>query len=237
MLCHASDLSVIDAPTRKKLFSGIARAYEKEHPIRKEFSAFSDPDGICYPLFIVPMVMFYNKKNGTADTLAGSWNDLFNLERKILFPDRDTPISKVVLAFLEKNYPDNYQAFLNRVAFGDSPVEVIQAVVVGKFDLAISNFSFSLMAKQRNIEINTATEGAIALPQIMLWKKGVSEKALLIADVYRDPMIHTYLGEQGFWPCLPDVPVGLFPPGSAVEKDWDGWDRFLEGIAKTEKEQ
>lgn len=230
MLAHASDFSVLENGQAHDLFSPIAGEYAAEHPLRDELELFKDPEGLFYPLFIVPMVMIYNKKLVNEEELLHSWTDLLATKWTVAFPDKDTPISKAVMAHLKKNHACEYEAFKNRVVFLNSPVEVIQAVAMGQYHLGIANISFSMMAKQRNVEINWPMEGPIPVPQVLVWKKQANPLLRNIADLLTNHEIQQYLGKQGFWPVGNATHPGSVPLGGNWKNTWVGWESFMQSI-------
>lgn len=225
MLAHGSDLSVLHEGQARSLFSSVAGEYEARNPVRAELQMFHDPEGLLYPLYVVPMVMIYNKKFVDEKMLAKSWTDILCEKWTVVFPDRHAPISKVVLAYLKKSHPQEFAAFMQRVEFKNSPVEAVQTVALGKFQFGIANISFSMMAKQRNVEINWPAEGPVPIPQVLTWKKGARPSLTNIADVLRKPDLQQYLGQQGFWAVAGDM-----PPEVSWQSTWRGWPDFLAGI-------
>jgi hypothetical protein len=236
ILAHASDFSVLKDRKEGNLFSSIAGKYAKENTIREELEVLIDPYEIFYPLFVVPMVMCYNTRIVNKEDLKNSWTDIFNEKLNVIFPDKDTPSSKAVRAYLKKNYPREYEAFEKKVTYGHSPVEVIQAVAAGQYHMGISNVSFPMMAKQKDISINMPVEGVVPLPQVLLWKKNISEKLTKIADLLMQEEIQNYLGEQGFWPVRKNAPIGSTTSNSELLKSWDGWNIFIKSISDLETE-
>ncbi len=233
MLSHSSDFAVLENSKLKELFSETAGEYADVNPVMNEYRVFEDPDRLFYPLFIVPLVMFYNKKYVIKEELTHSWKDLLNDKWNVVFPDKHTPISKVVMAYLKRNYRDKYDTLKQKIVFGKSPVEVIHAVAAGRYHIGISNLSFSLMAKQKGLEINPTVEGAILLPQVLVFKKNSNPKLTKIADLLIKKEFQRYLGEQGFWPVYDTAQIDILPDGE-WKKDWKGWKRFLEELQELE---
>lgn len=232
-LSHASDFSVLDEGSRYGLFAST-RAWSGTPALHPESAPFHDPSGIFHPVFIVPMVPIYNGKVVQAAELRHSWADLFENDRKVLFPDKDTPISKAVLAYLHTTWPAEYPAFRERLSFGGSPVEVLQAVGNGEFHMGISNVSFSMMAKQRNIEIDAPSEGAVALPQVLVWGAHASSELTALHDLLMEEKLQRYLEEQGFW-ATADIPEDERMPVARWKSVWAGWDDFFAGLRALEE--
>jgi hypothetical protein len=234
MLAHASDFSVLEGGQAQDLFSRIAGGYAAEHPLRDELKIFHDPEGFFYPLFIVPMVMIYNRKLVNKEALHNSWSDLLADKWKVAFPDKDTPISKAVMAYLKKNHAREYAAFKTRVVFKHSPVDVVQAVAREQFHFGIANMAFSQMAAQRNVEVNWPLEGPVLIPQVLVWKKEANPLLTIIADVLTRPDIQQYLGKQSFWPVADSAPLHGIPLGDVWNCTWSSWQAFLKSIQELE---
>lgn len=229
-LSHATDYAVVDRDELNNVVSSNAKSYYEKNPLRSELSSFEDTQGNFYPMFIVPIVMFYNKNLIDKNKLTGSWCDILNEEFAVLLPDTDTPITKVVLGYLKKKYPEKYEAFVKRAVYKKSPVEVIQGVATGQYQIGISNISFSMMAKNRNIEINHAIEGAIPLPQVFTWLKSEHSHRTEIADILLNDEIQQYLGEQGFWAVKTGVAVKDQDEKNTFKSTWVNWEVFFRDV-------
>lgn len=223
ILCHASDLLDVEYSKALEIFSrGISNIY-KENLEDDSQGYFKSEGDILFPIFIVPVVLCYNKLNASKEEFSNSWEDIFNKSEKVAFPDKDTPISKTVLAYLKKNFPDKYDDFLTRVNFLGSPTEVIQGLSSGEYTMGISNMSFSKMAKQKNIEVIDTKEGTISLPQVLVWKKGYDEVNTKISKALLGKDLHKYINQQGFVSTLEENSVGE----KKYKLIWNGWNDYF----------
>ncbi len=229
-LTHAVDLAVIEKERKQKLFDSLESLYEK-YPVRKETAHLSDLDYLVFPVYAIPLVMVFNSRNSAKEKLSGTWKDLLNSELNVIFPDMHTPISQTVLSYLKQRYPNEYQAFLSRLTFGKSPVEVIQALVSGRsgrFELAISNLSFARMARQKGIEVNMPVEGSILLPQVLVIRKDAGETAYRAAGIFLEEELQNYLGAQGVIPVSPDAELNDTDPAilNICQEVWTDWEDY-----------
>lgn len=234
-LSHASDFSPLADSTLRELFTPVPE-WDGRPPFRSEAASFCDTAGLFHPVFIVPMVPVYNRKLIAKKDLTGSWTDLLVDGRRVVFPDRNTPISRAVLAYLKREWPDEYRDFRERLTFGGSPVEVIRAVGDGWYDMGVSNVSFALMASQRSVETYTPSEGAVVIPQVMAWSRGAPDELLYMRELLMEEGLQRYLEEQGFWAVADLSPEGC---GSATswKSVWNGWSDFLEGLRALAEEE
>ncbi|MCF4152184.1 ABC transporter substrate-binding protein [Dethiosulfovibrio sp. F2B] len=232
MLSHGSYFSVLNDEWEDLL---LPRPSWTGNPSLHPGSAsFEDPSRRLHPVFVVPMVPIYNVGMVRPEALSGSWYDLVRRRKGVLFPDGNTPITKIVLAYLKKTWPDEFPLFLEGLSFGGSPVEIIQAVARGEFQMGISNVSFSAMAKQRRVEILPVSEGAVPLPQVLAWSRYASSD--LSEEVLRllmDEDFQRYLGEQGLWPVV-DISENCRFPVPRWKSTWEGWEDFLSGLRDLE---
>ncbi|SMG43313.1 ABC transporter substrate-binding protein [Dethiosulfovibrio salsuginis] len=234
MLSHGSDFSVMDEVGWDRLSSHSGWAGNPS--LHRDSTPFHDPEGKLHPIFVVPMVPVYNLNLVKADELTGSWSDLMNKNFKVLFPDKDTPISKAVMAYLKRTWPEEYPSFRKALSFGGSPVEVIQAVGSGQFHMGISNVSFSMMAKQRNVEIDPPSEGAIPVPQVLAWNDQASPELSVIHELLMEEDLQRYLEGQGFW-AVADIPEDGRFPVPRWKSPWSGWEDFFSGLRDLEREE
>jgi spermidine/putrescine-binding protein len=232
MITHVPEFATLGNRIESGLFSDIAGEFASEHPVREELHMLTDPHGLFYPLFVVPLVMFYNTKKIKENELKHSWSDLFNKNFKIIFPNRDKPLSRAVGAYLKHEFPEQFPEFEERVVYEGSPPSVIKSVISGEFDIGITNFTFAMMAKGRGIAINPPTEGFILLPQVIAWKKGADEKLKIIADLLMQEEMQKYLSEQGCWPALRSIPIHDMIAYNGRLKNWQGWESYIEEVSE-----
>lgn len=232
ILTHATEFAALKGRNEGDLFSTMAGQYAKENPVREELAILDDPEGLFYPLFVVPLVMCYNTRIVKQDDLKHAWTDLFNEKYKVILPDRDKPLSRAVGAFLQKQYPDEFLKFEIKAVYEGSPNIVVKSVISGEYHMAISNASFAMMAKNKGVEVNQASEGVVLLPQVLVWKKGASEKLKIFADLLMRKEIQDYLGEQGNWPALKGAQMGDTIHNNGQLKTWSGWDAYIKEVAE-----
>lgn len=235
MVTHAPEFASVENRVESGMFSELIGQYAKENPVREELSMLTDPEGLFYPLFVVPLAMFYNTKNINEKELKNSWTDIFNKKYKVRFPERDKPISRAVGAFLKHKFPKQFSEFEKRVVYEGSPAHVVKSVISGEYDIAVTNISFAMMAEGRGITINPTTEGFVLLPQVLVCKKEVGEKIKIIADLLMCEEMQTYLGEQGAWPALKGISMCDTIALNGRLKNWQGWQAYTQEISEFDK--
>ncbi len=235
IITHATDFASLTDRYQDNLFSDLAGQFEKNHPIRKELSMLTDPKGLFSLVSVTPLVMFYNPKTVKEDDLKHTWADLFNENYKVIFPDRDKPLTRAAGAFLKQRFPDEFPKFEKRVVYEGYPSDVVKAVISGEYDMAMSICSFAEMGNSRGIKINPTEEGYILLPQVLVWKNGVNEKATAIADLLMSEEMQSFLSEQGSWPASSGVPIGDTIEHNDRLKNWQGWDSYLKEVSEFDK--
>lgn len=127
----ASEFAILRNRMESGLLSDLAGRYADENPVREELRMLTDPHGLFYPLFVVPMVMFYNSRKIKEGELKHSWTDLFNEKFKVIFPNRDKPLTRAVGAYLKHEFPEQFPEFEQRVVHEGTPPSVIKSVVSG----------------------------------------------------------------------------------------------------------
>ena len=235
ILTHATDFASLKSRLDNNLFSNLAGRYEKQNPVRDELSMITDPMGIFYPVCVTPLVMLYNSNNVKEHELKHSWADLFNKKFNVIFPGRDKPLTRAAGAFLLQRFPEEFPEFEKRVVYEGYPSDVVKAVVSGEYDIAMSIFSFAMMANSRGIAINPTQEGYIPLPQVLVWKQGADERLTAIADLLMSEEMQNFLSDQGSLPARKGVPMGDISRDNTQLKNWQGWDTYIEEVAGFDK--
>ncbi len=235
MVTHASEFAALRNRVESGLLSDLAGRYANEKPVREELNMLTDSHGLFYPLFVVPLAMFYNTKKIKAEELRHSWTDLFNEKFKIIFPERDKPLSRAVGAYLKHEFPEQFPEFEKRAVYEGSPTNVIKSVASGEYDMGMTNLSFALMAENRSISINYPQEGFVFLPQVLVWKKGSDEKLKIIADLLMGEEMQNYLSQQGTWPALKGIPMGETIAYNGRLRNWQGWEAYIEEVYEFDK--
>lgn len=228
IITHATEFASIT--NRVELFSTLSGAYAEENPVRDELSMLKDPDGIFYPLFVVPVVMCCGKR--TVGGLSHSWADLLNEKLKVVLPDRDKPLSRAVGGFMKSRYPEQFDAFEKRAVYNGSPNNVVKSVISGEYQVAVTNASFGMMAKNKGITLNIPSEGVVLLPQVLAFKKDSDDRLKAIADLMMSSDIQDYLGEQGNWPARADSPMGETIQYNEQLLNWQGWDTYVHEVSE-----
>jgi ABC-type Fe3+ transport system substrate-binding protein len=235
MLTHASEFASLNNRKESGLFSDLAEQCVKENPVREELSLLTDPNGLFYPLFVVPLAMSYNTRKINENELKHSWADLFNEKFKVIFPERGKPLSIAVGAYLMHEFPEQFPAFEQRVVYEGTPANVVKSVVLGEYNMAVTNVTFSIMVEGRNTAINFPKEGFVLLPQVLVWKKGADEKLKIIADLLMREEMQNYFSEQGAWPGLRSIPIGETIAYDGRLKNWQGWDAYCREVSEFDK--
>jgi len=231
VLTHATEFASLKSRNEGGVFSNIGGQYAEENPVREELSMLEDPEGLFYPLFVVPLVMCYNTKMVNPEDLQHSWADLFNEKYKVFLPAREKPMTRAVGAFLKRNYPQQFTKFEEKAVYGGSPKDVMKSVISGECHFAISNISFAMMGKNKNVALNMPSEGVVLLPDVLVWKKNSSEKLKRIAELLMRQDIQDYLGEQGNWPALKSAKMGDTITYIDQLKSWEGWDTYIKAVS------
>lgn len=235
MITHVPEFTTLRNKEESELLSELAGQFAKDNPVREELKMLEDPKGLFYPLFVVPMAMFYNTNKIQEHEIEHSWKDLFNDKFKVIFPERDKPLSRAVGAYLKNEYPEQFVELEKRVVYEGSPIHVIKSVASGEYDMGITNYTFAMMAEGRNISINYPKEGYILLPQVLVWKKEADEKLKVIADLLMSEEIQGYLSKQGTWPALSHISIDNNIEYNGILKKWQGWDAYLNQIFEFDK--
>ena len=230
VLTHACEFSTLLGKDMKKYFSPLGGEYVKEKPVRDELVKFMDEESIFYPIFIVPIIMCYNKNTVDVNDLTGSWNDLFNPKYKSVLPDKSKPITKVVGAHIISYESDKFKV-LESLDYIFSPKAVMKSLMMQEHDIAVTNTAF-LNVGGNNIRLNPTKEGVMLLPQVIAFKKGADRKLLKIIDLLLELEIQNYFGENGYFPSNPDAIMGKTIELDEKIKNFTSWDHYLEEFNK-----
>lgn len=209
------------------LFSDIMGECYKEHPVREELKMLSDSNGIIYPSLVTPLAMFYNKENVSENKLVHSWKDLLNPELRVLLPDRDKPLTRVIGGYLKKTYPDEFEKFEKRIVYDGTPNSVVKSVASGEYDISMTLAAFAFAAPAKKISVNITNEGFYPMPQVILMKKGANKKLKCITDLLLSDEVQKYLSEQNAWVSNPNVPLCETFQHSGMLSEWKGWDELF----------
>lgn len=189
---------------------------------------FIDDRWVLKPIYIVPLLIIYNK--GVEDPPV-SWQSLMDeqFNAKILCTGETTPPAALFKYYLIHYYGDRGKDFVeNGVAYRGAPIDVNLAVGKGEYDIGIIPLSFAKFSRGKNTSVCWPREGALALPQVMLLKKGYSEDVKRAADFLISEEKQRNLSQMaGFVPVIPNIPI----PAEVTQNDrgliWEGWDWFI----------
>ena len=198
-----------------------------------ESKGFMDDQWIMKPIFIMPLIIFYNRalKNPPA-----SWEDLLEprFKGKILATNEMTPPASLLKLFYIHHFKEAGKDFIEKnLNYKGLPVDVNRAVAKGEFDIGIMPLTFAKFSKDNNASYCWPAEGALPLPQVMLLKKDFSEDAKKAADYLISKKTQEFLSQKaGFIPIIPDV----LPPRELKENQmnllWNGWEAFIDMAAQ-----
>ncbi len=233
-MAHASDFASVKSLAADQYFQPNL-AYLVEG-VRPEFKKFFQPECIFNLTFFMPAVIIMNGEIDAGEIIEASWEGAAQWEKPVIMPDRDTPISKTVLAFLKKQDHALYETFLEKTVFGGSPLEVIEKVASGEFSLGVANQSFSLMSKSKGIKILPTKEGAIPLPQVMVQKRPGTDRGEQVIKRMMDQSIQQYIQKQGAWPVTIMEEIHGFQSDNQWITSWTGWEDFLDQIQMVEED-
>ncbi|AZO96005.1 ABC transporter substrate-binding protein [Halocella sp. SP3-1] len=199
--------------------------------LREELATngFIDSDGFLHPVFLVPFIIIYNKNMSNKEEVPSKWEEIvLKSKSKVILPEKHLPLTRAILSFLEYMFPDDFPGFLERCVFFGTPMDVKNKVDNGEYTLGITNVSFARFARQKNIEIVWPVEGAICMPLVMSWGRGVDKRLLELGNYLLSPSVQEFFVQQGFIPAV----AGVSLPAEAADNNcnlvWEGWDRFLE---------
>lgn len=192
---------------------------------------FEDTHHYFHPFTVIPFGVIYNK-DLAGNSLPTSWSD-FQTEAyngKILIPDRERTISRVVLGTMKSLYPDTYKKFIDNCSFHGSPIDVVNSIDQGEYQYGMVNIAFSRFSRLKNTGIVWLKEGAFCMPQIVAIGKGKTEIVKKIVDYIFSPPIQDFLALQGFIPAM----SGQIPEilnHEDLHLIWNGWEEFLKTTA------
>ena len=235
IVTHATEFASLEKEERIRILSKLAGEYADINPLRKELNKLTDPLGIFYPISVTPLTMIYNAENVKEDDLKHSWEDLLNDKYKVIFPDRDKPLSRAVGAYLKVNFPEQFANFEKRVTYSGKPPNMLKAVASSEYDMAMTLLSFAGVEQQGRVKINKPKEGYIPLPQVIVWKQGTNKSLMSFADILTDMQMQTYLSNQDSWVVKEDVPLHGTTQDMKQLTDWQGWDFYLDAVADFDK--
>ena len=205
-------------------------------PLRTELDSrgFSDPEGHFHPIFLIPLLIIYNRDMLSEEQAPRSWEDLLDEKWRgcILFPERNLPASRAILALMQHLWPDRFLDFLGNVVFKGSPVDVKSAVDEGQYPIGINKVSFARYARHKRVSMIWPVEGAFCLPNVMVWKQGADQALFELGEYLRSTPVQDFFLRQGYIPVSERVPMLPEAALNDCRFMWRGWDWFFK-IAKS----
>lgn len=228
IITYGSDFAAIGRAGAREVFCPCPGRF----PLREELASrgLADPEGYFHPIFLIPLIIIYNRQLISGDNAPQTWEDLLDARwhGRILFPERHLPASRAILGLMQHLFPDRFQAFLAKIVFKGSPVDVKNAVDEGQYPLGINKVSFARFARHKNIAMVWPVEGAFCLPNIMVWRREAAEALLDLGDYLRSVPVQDFFLRQGYLPVINGLPL---LPEAALNNCrllWRGWDWFFD---------
>jgi hypothetical protein len=232
IITYGSDFATIGRAGARDVFCPCLGQF----PLREELTSrgLADPEGYFHPIFLIPLIIIYNRQLITEKEVPQTWGDLLDARwhGRILFPERHLPASRAILALLQHLFPDRFQAFLANIVFKGSPVDVKNAVDEGQFPLGINKVSFARYARHKNVAMIWPAEGAFCLPNIMAWKQGADAALLDLGQYLRSVPVQDFFLRQGYIPVIDGLPMLPEAELNDCRLLWRGWDWFFD-LART----
>jgi|GEM_PF-675861 len=230
-ITYGSDFSMTNRDEAGSLLCSCPERF----PLRDELSlrGFSDPKGHFHPIFLIPLLIIFNRQMISKEQAPESWKDLLD-ERwrgKILFPERHLPACRAILALMRYQFPDRFDKFLENIVFKGSPVDVKNAVDEGQYPLGINKVSFARYARHKNVTMVWPKEGAFCLPNTMVFKKNANKTLFELGEYLRSLPVQDFFLRQGYIPVSEGLPLLSEAAKNDCRVIWKGWDWFFE-IAK-----
>lgn len=193
-----------------------------------ESKSFLDERWILKPVFIMPLIIFYNT---SVQNSPESWQSLMEarFKGKILCTNENTPPASLFRQFYIHSFGHKGKSFVdNNVDYRGLPIDVNIAVGKGEYDIGIMPISFAKFSRDNSAAFCWPHEGALPLMQVMIMKNGFSDDSRKVADfLISEKVQQVFSNSAGFIPVIPDVA----PPEEFIKNDmkllWKGWDSFI----------
>ncbi|MEN6389164.1 MAG: extracellular solute-binding protein [Syntrophomonas sp.] len=230
ILAHATDYATVNRGELSKVFASFPNRF----PLRPELQPYGDDAGILHPVFGVPFVIICNTRLISPEDRPSSWEELMasRWHGQLAFPDPTTPIARGVASYINSSYPGLFKEFLPHLRFIKSVPELNQAVVDGVYPLGIANIAFAKMLHQKHVVPIWPKEGAVLIPQFMVWSNRADKRLLEIGDFMLSKPVQAILANQGFVPANPELPLSNVLAENCGFVRWEEWDRYSENVRK-----
>lgn len=167
-----------------------------------------DENWILKPVFIMPLVIFYN---ADMENPPQSWSDLLDdkYKGKIVTTDVATPPAALLKRFFAETQGERgVEVAENNIDYLGLPIDVNRAVSGKEYDIGIMPLSFAMFSKDNATKVCWPKEGALYLTQVMLLKKGYSEDTKKIADYLLSEEAQKMFSEgASFIPFRPNIDI------------------------------
>ena len=188
-----------------------------------------DENWILKPIYIMPIVIFYNKD---MQNPPQTWNDLLDprFKGKIITTDEATPPTVLFKQFYKQALGQKGKDFVeNDVAYVGLPIDVNKAVSNKEYDIGIMPLSFAMFSKDNGSAICWPKEGALHLTQVMIMKKGYNEETKKAADFLVSQKAQEMFSDgASFIPVIPNVEIPKQFNENNKTLFWDGWEKFID---------
>lgn len=194
-----------------------------------ESKGLLDDNWILKPVFVMPIVIFYNKE---MENPPKTWNDLLDprFKGKIITTDEATPPAVLFKQFYKQALGQKGEDFVeNDVKYLGLPIDVNKAVSKKEYDIGIMPLSFAMFSKDNGSAICWPEEGALQLTQVMIMKKGYSEEIRKAADfLVSQKAQEMFSNGASFIPVIPDVEVPKQYKENNKTLSWKDWASFID---------
>lgn len=141
-----------------------------------------DKSWILKPIFIMPIVIFYNAQ---MQDPPRSWEDLLDkkYQGRIATTNEATPPVYLLKRFFKNTYGAQGTELVEKhITYLGPPIDVNRAITNKEYDIGIASLSFAMLSNNKISKLCWPKEGALYLTQTILLKKGYSDDSKKIAD-------------------------------------------------------
>ncbi len=227
---HANDFAELPGGYLEEHFRSLPGRF----PLRSELveAGFADAKGYFQPFVVIPFAMFYNPNLLGEKELPEAWQDLLETRwrKQIIMPDEYRMVSKIIRTFMQAHYPERFADFHENVIHQGAPIDVVNAVDEGRYQLGITNIAFARISRSKNTRLIWPRDGIFCMPQVMVWSKKADERLLEIGDFLLSKKVQEYLALQTFIPASPDVAIPKLLTDHNFSLRWESWEHYLSVI-------